>query len=303
MSWEDRDYNQERAGFSGLGGMGRGGGRAIGGGGRGKSVVMWLLIINVVIFLVGGILSSGRRTQAISPHYWGNFNIEQGLYGWQLWRVVTYQFLHHNFIHILFNMIGLYFFGPLLERWWGSRRFLAFYLLCGISGAFFLILLANVPGLMMVGPTSKMVGASGSVFGILAAAAYLYPKEQVRLIFPPITMTMRTMALFFLGLAALTILAGADNEGGEAAHLGGALLGFLLVKYPRTLDWADRFSPSAIQGNVNKGRFERKRKRALADRAEVDRILDKVRDKGLASLTRKEKKVLTQETDRQKRAG
>ncbi len=300
MSWQDRDYNQEGGGF---GGMGRGGGGAIGRGFGGKSVVMWLLIINVVIFMLDGVLSSGSRTQSISPYYWGNFNLEQGLFGFQLWRVVTYQFLHHGFMHVLFNMIGLYFFGPMLEKWWGSRRFLAFYLLCGICGAFLMTLLAYVPGLLMVGPMTTLVGASGSLFGILAAAAYLYPKHRVMLLFPPVPMSMRTMALLFMGLAFLSILSGTPNAGGEAAHLGGALLGFLLVKHPRTLDWADRFSPSAIQHNVNKGRFERKRKQGLADRAEIDRILDKVRDHGLASLTRKEKKLLSDETERQKRAG
>jgi rhomboid family protein len=300
MSWQDRSYNQEGGG---IGGIGRGGGALAGGLGGGKSIVMWLLIINVVVFMLDSVLSGGARSRGLSPSYWGNFNLEQGLFGFQLWRVVTYQFLHHGFMHILVNMIGLYFFGPMLEKWWGSRRFLAFYILCGISGAFFMTLLAYVPGLLMVGPTTTLVGASGSVFGILAAAAYLFPKHRVMLLFPPVPMSMRTMALVFLGLAGLSVIVGTENAGGEAAHLGGAILGFFLVKYPRVLDWADRVSPSAIQHNVNKGRFERKRKQELAGRAEIDRILDKVRDKGLASLTRKEKKLLSDETERQNRAG
>jgi len=117
------------------------------------------------------------------------------------------------------------------------------------------------------------------------------------LIFPPIPMTMRTMALIFLGIAALSLLAGSPNAGGQAAHLGAALLGFILVKSPRLLDWADRFSPSAIQHNVNRGRFERKRKQAAAREAELDRVLAKVKEKGLHSLTRGEKKTLQQATD------
>jgi len=294
MSWRDRDYNQD--GFSGS----RGGfGGRLGGG----SVVTWLLGINCVVFLLDGVLSSGVRTSGASPTYWGNFNVAQGLYGLQLWRWVTYQFLHHGFMHILFNMIGLYFFGPMLERWWGSRRFLAFYLLCGVSGAAVMTLLSFIPGLILVGPHTTLVGASGSLFGILAGAAVLFPHQRVMLLIPPIPMTMRTMALLFMGLAFLSVMAGTPNAGGQATHLGGALLGFVLVKNARWLDWADRFSPSAIQHGVNKGRFERKRKRELADRAEVDRILDKVRDKGLASLTRKEKRVLNEATERQKRAG
>jgi len=307
MAWHDRDYNQEgHGGPGGFGGFRGGGGGGIGGiAGRmgGASMVMWLLGINCVVFLLNGVLSSGTRTQVISPYAWGNFNLEQGLYGFQLWRWVSYQFLHDGFMHILFNMIGLYFFGPMLEKWWGGRRFLAFYLLCGISGAFLMTLLSFVPGLLMVGPQTSLVGASGSLFGILAGAAMLFPHQRVMLLFPPIPMAMRTMALLFMGLAFLSVMAGTPNAGGEAAHLGGALLGFMLVKNPGWLNWADRFSPSAIQDGVNKGRYERKRKRELSDRAEIDRILDKVRGKGLASLTRKEKKVLSEETERQNRAG
>jgi rhomboid family protein len=300
MAWQDRHYNQTASGgFGGRGGIAGGIGGRFGGG----SVVMWLLGTNVVVFLLDGVLTSGVRTQSVSPSYWGNFNLDQGLYGLQLWRWVTYQFLHRGFMHILFNMIGLYFFGPMLEKWWGSRRFLAFYLLCGVSGAFLMTLLSFVPGLLMVGPGTRLVGASGSLFGILAGAAVLFPHQRVMLLFPPIPMAMRTMALLFMGLAFLSVMAGTPNAGGEAAHLGGALLGFVLVKNARWLDWADRLSPSAIQHGVNKGRFERKRKRELADRAEVDRILDKVREHGLASLTRREKKVLGDETERQKRAG
>jgi membrane associated rhomboid family serine protease len=294
MAWHDRDYNQD--GFSGSQG---------GPGGRlgGASVVTWLLGINCIMFLLDGVLSSGTRSQAISPSYWGNFNLEQGLYGLQLWRWVSYQFLHHGFMHILFNMIGLYFFGPMLEKWWGSRRFLAFYLLCGVSGAFLMVLLSFVPGLLMIGPTTQLVGASGSLFGILAGAAVLFPHQRVMLMFPPIPMTLRTMALVFLGLAALSVVVGADNAGGEAAHLGGAILGFILVTHPRWLNLADRLSTTSIQDGVNKGRFERKQKREAADQVEVDRILDKVRDKGLGSLTRKEKNTLNEATERQNRAG
>jgi len=300
MAWHDRDYNQDNFGGSGGGG---GGGAGFGGRLGGGSVVTWLLGINAIVFLLNGVLSSGARSQGISPEEWGNFNLEQGLYGWQLWRVVTYQFLHHGFMHVLFNMIGLYFFGPMLEKWWGSRRFLAFYLLCGVSGAFVMALLSFVPGLLMVGPQTTLVGASGSVFGILAGAAVLFPHMKVMLLFPPIPMTMRMMALLFMGLAFLSVMAGTPNAGGEAAHLGGALLGFILVKNAPWLNWADRFSPSAIQDGVNKGRFERKKKRAAASQEEVNRILDKVREKGIASLTRKEKHTLNEETERQNRAG
>jgi len=296
MGWEDRDYYREPAG----GGIG---GRL-----TGHSVVTWLLGINAVVFLLDSVLSSGSRTGSwASLSAWGNFNIAQGIFGFQFWRLVTYQFLHADFFHILFNMIGLYFFGPMLERWWGSRRFVAFYLLCGISGAAVMMGLAAVPGLLGVTTGTPLVGASGSLFGILAGAAVLYPHQRVMLLFPPVPMTLRTMALVFLGLATLSLIAGSPNAGGEAAHLGGALLGWVLVRHPRWLDFADGGGRSGPAGSPL-GRLKRKlaesqRRQLEEEDREVDRILEKVRRQGLQSLSRKEKKLLARATERQRRAG
>ena len=302
MAWHERDYNQTQTSEGGgFGGLRRGGG--IGGGFGGASIVKWLLIINVVVFVWDSIFLGSQRGSGAALAPYAYFSVDKAIYGGQVWRCFTYQFIHADFFHLLFNMIGLYFFGPMIERWWGSRRFVAFYLFCGVSGAFVASLLGVIPGLNIMPARAALVGASGSLFGILVACAVLYPKMRVMLIFPPIPMSMRTMALAFLVIAALSVIAGSGNAGGEAAHLGGALLGFLLVKKPRTLDWADRFSPSAIQAGINSGRFEKKRKRGLAEQAEVDRILDKVRDKGLNSLTRKEKKILNDATRRQREAG
>lgn len=309
MSWKDRDYNREEASmfggssprYGGGGGVGGGFGSRFGSRLRGGSVVTWLLVINVVVFLIDSVLSGSARGDALSLTRWGNFNVAQAVYGLQIWRFVSYEFLHLNFFHILFNMIALYFFGPLLEQWWGSRRFLAFYILCGVGGAVLMLLLSFVPGLLGVTPQTPMVGASGSIFGILVGAAVLFPRMRVMLLLPPVPMSMRTLALIFLGIAVLSILVGARNAGGEAAHLGGALVGFILVKTPILLDWADRMSPSAIQNNVNKGRFERKQKQQHARQQEIDRILDKVRQNGLGSLTKREKKTLQQATDEMKK--
>ncbi len=301
MSWQDRAYNKEEAGFGGYDG-GRSGMR-FGGGMGGYSMVMWLLIINCVVFLWDMIFGGSLRGSALAIGPYGYFSVEKAIFGGQVWRFFTYQFLHAGFFHIFFNMLILYIFGPRIEQWWGSKRFLAFYLFCGVSGALVASVLGAIPGMHIFPTQARLVGASGSIFGLLIASAMLFPNMRVMLMIPPIPMTMRTMALVFLGIAVLSVLAGSGNAGGEAAHLGGALLGFVLVKLPRTLDWADRMSPSAIQNGINNGRYERKRKQELANRAEVDRILDKVREKGLASLTRKEKKILSEETERQKRAG
>lgn len=296
MAWYERDYNQQ--------GFGGGLGARLGG----ASVVMWLLGINCAVFVLDSIFAGGART---GGRAWltviGNFNIEQTFLGLQLWRLVTYQFLHAGLLHIFFNMLVLYFFGPLMEQWWGSRRFLAFYLLCGVSGAVVMTLLGFIPGLLAVTPQTELVGASGSIFGILIGAAVLYPHQRVMLLIPPIPMSLRTLAIIILGIATLSLLAGTRNAGGQAAHLGGALLGFVLVKRAHWLDWADRGSfkgsLTELKTRAAKGRWQKMQQKKADEEAEVNRILDKVKHHGLQSLTRREKKTLNRATEQKRRVG
>lgn len=292
MAWEDRDYSREpeETGFR----------HRL----SGHSVVTWLLAINFIVFVLDAILTGSTRGTALSPSYWGNFNFEQGVAGFQLWRWFTYQFIHAGFFHVTFNMLGLYFFGPMMERWWGSKRFLAFYLMCGASGAVLYSLLGLVPDLLPGGNLGTLVGASGSLYGILAACAVLFPQHRVMLLFPPIPMSMRTLALVFLGLAALSLIAGSPNAGGEAAHLGGAALGFLLVKFPASLTWADRIRrPQRPAADSWSGKLHKQRDAEAKEDAQVDRILDKVREHGLQSLTKSEKGILLRATERHRRSG
>ncbi|MFW6059573.1 MAG: rhomboid family intramembrane serine protease [Phycisphaeraceae bacterium] len=296
MAWYERDYNQQ--------GFGGGLGARLSGG----SVVIWLLGINCAVFVLDAIFAGGTRTGG-TPwlREFGNFNVEQTFLGFQLWRLVTYQFLHAGLLHIFFNMLVLFFFGPLMEQWWGSRRFLVFYLLCGISGAVVMTALSFIPGLLAVSPQTELVGASGSIFGILIGAAVLYPHQRVMLLIPPIPMSLRTLAIVILGIAVLSLLAGTQNAGGQAAHLGGALLGFVLVKRPHWLDWADRgslrVSLAEMRTRAAKGRWQKLQQKRADEEAEVNRILDKVKNHGLQSLSRREKKTLNRATEQKRRTG
>ena len=268
------------------------------------SVVTWLLVINAAVFVLDSILTGSTRAGGVSLSYWGVFQFDVVFHKGQVWRLFTYQFLHADFWHILFNMLGLYFFGPAIEGWLGSRRFLAFYLLCGVSGAVVYSVLGLVPGLLPGGNLGVLLGASGSLFGILVASAVLFPHQRVMLLFPPVPMSMRTMALVFLGIAALSLIVGSQNAGGEAAHLGGAVLGFVLIKWPGSLRWTEGLSmPRRPAGERFAKQAAKRREQEQQEQAEVDRILDKVREHGLQSLTRAEKKALQRATDRQRRVG
>ncbi len=148
MGWQDRHYHREQSSYGG-------GGFAA----HGMSMVTWLMAINCVIFLLDGVLIDSLRGGGAAPKHFGAFSVDQAVYGFQLWRWITYQFLHADLMHLIFNMIGLYVFGRLLEQWWGSRRFLAFYLLCGTSGAVLFTIVVLVAPELIVGASSAPTGS------------------------------------------------------------------------------------------------------------------------------------------------
>lgn len=232
MGFYDRDYYRAPTG---------GGGFRFGQF-RMLSVTIWLIIINVVVFLLDPIFglvvdSSAFRTSRPLA-VWGHFSWDRAVVHVQVWRFITFQFLHADLMHLFFNMLAIYFFGPMLESHFGPRRYLGYYLLCGIGGAalYGVLMLLHVLSFSAYTP---LVGASAGIFGILLGAARIAPDVQVMLMFPPIPMRLRTMAWLFLGFAVVTILYGGRNSGGEAAHLGGALAGLGLMQAPHLLNVFD----------------------------------------------------------------
>jgi membrane associated rhomboid family serine protease len=239
MAFADRDYNRgdvgRRASLGGIGGM------------RMFSVNTWLIIICVVVFILDQIITAPLMVNGevvsdplggvVRYHViesWGYFSVTFAIGHLQLWRFITFQFLHANTTHILFNMIALFFFGPMVEQYLGSRRYLVFYLLCGIAGAVTYVLLWLMH-ILIANPGVPLIGASAGIFGVLIAGSLIAPDALV-LIYGIIPMRLRIMALVLLAIAAYTVIFQGNNAGGEAAHLGGAALGFLLIKQPRILD-------------------------------------------------------------------
>lgn len=243
--------------------------------------VKWLLIINIAAYLISNLFPVLYVIFAIIP--------ENTLWALQAWRYVTYQFLHDRItsspgiFHLLFNMIGLFFLGPLFERQWGTRYFLKFYFICGTVGGvlFSILVLTHVlaPGLL--------VGASGSIFGLFAAAFIFYPRMQVYVygIFP---IQMRILIPVMIGISVMGFISG-SNSGGEAAHLAGLATGFVLLKYR---GWF-----SGLRFKTSKGAWEKKMKKQRDFQNEVNRILDKVNSEGINSLTRAEKTTLKKATE------
>ena len=248
---------------------------------RPTPVVKWLLIINIGVFLLGFLIPQIGNIL----FYW--FSVWPKTVGMslQIWRLITYQFLHGGLGHIFMNMFILFFFGPMLERFWGSRKFLTFYLICGAMGGILYPILAHI-GWLGVGP---LVGASGSILGMLAAAAILFPKMIVYVfgIFP---LRMSVLAIILAVMSILSVLRPdvSVNAGGEAAHLGGMVAGAIYVISEK---WRRKLKMK-LQTTI----WESKMTEHRDLRLEVDSILKKVHDHGLHSLTHKEKKILKQAT-------
>jgi len=249
-------------------------------------------------------------------HAYGHFSTYT-LFKLEVWRAITFQFLHASITHLLFNMLGLYFFGSMVEQYLGSKRYLAFYLVCGIAGALAYLGLnvagyvtleffgsEKIPGLLYNASTTPLVGASAGVFGVIMACAFISPNSIVQLIFPPIPMKLRTMAFVYVGIAVLTVLFGGHNAGGEAAHLGGAVAGFFLIRRPHLLrDFFDVFTDSRKKGPERPPEVRARPSNPPIRDEEVDRILAKVSAEGLHSLTASEREALRRASESRRASG
>jgi membrane associated rhomboid family serine protease len=240
-------------------------------------VVKWLLIINFTAFFVQ-ILGADKMMVKWFSLYPVSLSVAL-----QLWRIVTYQFLHGSVLHILFNMLGLFFLGPTLERHWGSKRFLIFYLSCGVAGGLFYLLLVAINFL----PALPMVGASGAILGMLAACAILFPHFVVFIFLFPVP--IRVAAIAFTAFYLITLITKGANAGGDAAHLAGMVVGAI---YVFSQSWRAK-----LRLKIQSSRWQKKIASEHNLQVELDRILQKVHDSGIHSLTPKEKKILGQATE------
>ncbi|HEX9581289.1 MAG TPA: rhomboid family intramembrane serine protease [Gemmatimonadales bacterium] len=202
------------------------------------------------------------------------------------WTVVTYMFLHADLWHLLFNMLGLYFFGPRLEGRLGSRRFLALYLVSGIAGAL----------LSVFTPRSAIVGASGALFGVYYGFAHFWPRDRI-LVWGVIPVEARVLVII---MTVLALYGGMTGGGGVAhlAHLGGFLGGFLYLRLSERYGPAARFrariepSGKASVGDLARWRSIQPNAMHPVNRGEYDRVMQKITDEGVGNLTPSERAFL-----------
>ena len=265
-------------------------------------VVKWLLILNLGIYFLDTLVLKGDMPDGPIRSF-GAFAIQSAIFEGKIWEFITFQFIHGFVAHVLFNCLGIFFFGPWMERWWGSKKFLIFYLLCGAAGAAFFTLLVFVGVLPQNNYESGLVGASAGIYGILIGVAVIAPSLRVALLFPPIELSMRqlAMALMAISIGSIILKLG-GNEGGEAGHLGGAILGFILVKYPKLLgrDSEVEIFRSKAFSHPPEAKIRPRTEMEKEQDSELDRILDKISAQGFQSLTNEERETLQNVSDSQK---
>ena len=295
------------------------------------SMVKALILANVVVFLLD-LLTNRHLTDLLLLHPWYVRQL-------QLWRLVTYQFAHGGFMHLLFNMYGLWLFGRGVEQLLGQRRFLQLYLFSGIVGAGLWLLanwwgggmaviveesgamgrylyksleqldlvLKDHPDYRLVSVYGGCVGASGALFGVMAAAAMAFPNAVISLLFPPISLRMKT---FIWVYALLEVVMAFDSHSNVAhlAHLGGMVGAFIYMRRLRRgqqfsiLEWVKEFF----------GKFGKRSRRHGPDMdfpkndggptsEEVDRVLEKMSQEGYEKLTDAEKRTLEAASQRLRR--
>lgn len=291
MSWRDRPYSDDDYGS----GYGRPELRFQPR--RPSMLVTWLVLINVGVHIIH-LISTNASPFAFSEFFGLSLD---GLAHLRIWQLGTYMFVHSpdNLLHIIFNMLLLFFVGREIERGFGRERFIWFYITCGLVGGLAYLVLGALSPAYYAAP---LVGASGAVWGLLIAAMIFYPHMQIIFIIFP--MPIRVFGLIILAILFLQAISpgGVRNLGGEVCHFGGAMAGVAILYYWGVMP-SIRFGSGGgpnIMGRLRKGAWVRKQRRLAEEQLEVDRILDKVRREGINSLTRREKKILATATQRQR---
>jgi len=262
--------------------------------------VKYLLWVNIIIFVFQYFLD---RPTTAAPS--GGLSAALGVTvdgWWQVWRYLTFQFLHVNFWHIALNMLGLFFLGRPVERAMGSKRFLSFYLSCGVLAGVAYVLMGTILGPDKLPGYDPLIGASGGVYAVLLACAVRFPQMRLlfMLIFP---ISIRVAALIVFGGMILFVLS--TLSGGQVtrkfwshvAHLGGAVGAAIWIwGLPKLMT-----STASVGAKVQKGAWDRKMKKRVQAEKTVDEVLRKIHDKGINSLTEKEKKILAGATKQQRK--
>lgn len=293
-------------------------------------VIKNLLIINGVVWLLQLVMENvmfGDYPAWYILYKWFALNPLTGTdpagfsYNFQVWQLVTYQFMHGGFGHILFNMFALWMFGMEIENMFGGKKFLIFYLTAGVVAGIFHLILSP----MIAGTVAYTIGASGAVYGVLIAFALFFPNRYIFLWF-----LIPVKTKYLIGFLIITEFLFVDSAGSNVAHiahLGGALAGFLFIMFDKNsnVELKNIFRRSSFgSGNTfgsSSPKFQNPFRKKSTDieeatyydlnnqskddkdsisQEEIDKILDKISQSGYQNLTSREKKILFEASKKMK---
>lgn len=291
-----------------------------------NNTLVQLILINTVVYLAIVILYVSSHVLGATDIYRlviVNLAIPTSIEAFihRPWTLLTHIFAHEEIFHILFNMLFLYWFGRLIDEYLGSRRLVGLYVMGGIAGGvFFLVIYNLVPYFQHQAVGTQMLGASAAALSVAVGAATLLPNYTFHLLFfGPVR--IKYIVFFFVVLSFAQSVG--PNAGGNIAHLGGALMGFFYVKllqngtdlgrpiYWVVDGWSNLFKPkpavkvsyrqrssASAQGSVYAAAGSSSSSVSAPDQDEVDTILDKISRSGYESLTREEKQKLFRASQR-----
>lgn len=276
-------------------------------------IIKWLLISNVSIFLISLFISEFR---IISLVFGGLWPLQSG--NFLPWQLVSYQFIHDasGFTHILFNMLALWMFGSEMERHWGSKRFVFYYILCGIGAGIIHMIVS--PLLTMNGAYVPTVGASGAIMGVLIGYGFTFPDRPVMMFPFFIPIPAKYFVLIYAGIDLIMGLTNTRSGVAHFAHLGGAATGYILLltgdrlysfvqklfskKPKRTFknssnvvnaNWVDKKNTETsyhVEANTKSYTIDGE----IVTQRQIDEILERITRYGYQNITDKERRILTE---------
>lgn len=277
---------------------------------RPNNAVAQIIVINAIVFVITGVMFILGFSEYVRPYLGVTSNLN--VLPTRIWTIVTYMFVHDGFFHILFNMLWFYWFGKLIQEFLGSDKVIAIYALGGLFGvATFIIAYNLMPGYEEIAKEATLVGASAGVTAAIVGAAVFMPNYTMYLLLiGPVKIKYIALVSVFLILMGTR---GQTNVGGEFAHLGGAVAGWLYISQIRKGNdigaWVIKslnffkalFKPQPKIRVTHRSRPQQAKKRKGSSSApkssgtsqeEIDAILDKISQNGYESLSKEEKQKL-----------
>lgn len=262
-----------------------------------------LIYINCAVFLVVSLafLFTGRPADFFMD-YWFSLPSEPINLLYRPWTLITYMFYHREIMHILFNMLNLFWFGKIFLMYFDEKKLVSLYFLGGILGGIFYVLFANL--FPMVFGRGILMGASAAIIALMFAAAFYVPNFKLFMVFIG-QVKLIYIAIFSLFLY-IVMITGSNNAGGNLAHIGGAIMGYFWINQIKqgrditkgfawlTDTFGSLFKRRKLKVTHKRPPFDDKEynKQKLASQQEIDKILDKISKGGYESLTKAEKDTL-----------